>query len=63
MQSQPYRRGKLREHSLPFLAMVRGRDSQGVNPQDVMRGTQNLLKHRKRSSRPSRPPRPQRPAR
>lgn len=63
MQAQPYRRGA-RTPSLALSAMLKGRDSQNGNPQDVARAAQRLVRAGKtRSKRPARPTRPQRPAR
>lgn len=64
IQAQPYRKGKARPHTLPFLAMMRGRDSQGGNSADLARGVQTLMRaHKQRSRRPPRPKRPARPSR
>jgi|tagenome__1003787_1003787.scaffolds.fasta_scaffold8029990_1 hypothetical protein len=60
--TQPYRKGA-RNPGPALTAMLRGRDFQGGNPQDLVRNVQTLMRARKAAERGPRPARPARPAR
>jgi hypothetical protein len=62
IQAQPYRKGA-RHPGLALTAMLKGRDFQGRNSQDVVRRAQVLVRAGEKRRRPERPKRPQRPAR
>jgi hypothetical protein len=63
VQAQPYRSGKGRMPGLALNAMRRGRTAGGVNPADITRGAQRLMREAKARKRPPRPARPPRPPR
>jgi hypothetical protein len=48
---------------LALNAMRRGRTAGGVNPADITRGAQRLMREAKARKRPPRPARPPRPPR